>query len=89
MFIHNQSLPPIDALSSNGYFLMPGSLNYFEIDRVFYKKLAAPFSNCLKDINLFQMNKTFPRIKKKYSEPLDLIIKIWMRMRWRNLLKMN
>jgi len=58
VFIHNQSLPPIDALSSNGYFLMPGSLNFFELDRVFYKKLAAPYSNCLKNVNSFQLNKT-------------------------------
>ena len=56
LFIHNQSLPPID-LFSRIFWLMPGGFNYFELDRVFYKKLSAPYSNCLNDVNSFQLNK--------------------------------
>jgi len=57
LFIHNQSLPPIDSFG-RVFWLMSGSFTYFELDRVFYKKLDAPYSNCLKDVNLFEMNKT-------------------------------
>jgi len=57
LFIHNQSLPPID-LFTRSFLLMPGSLNYFELDREYNNKLSAPYSNCLNDVNLFQSNKT-------------------------------
>ncbi len=57
LFIHNQSLPPIDRFG-RVFWLMAGSIYYFELDRVFYKKLAAPYSNCLKNVNSFQLNKT-------------------------------
>jgi len=57
LFIHNQSLPPID-LFGRIFWLMPGGFNYFELDRLFYKKLSAPYSNCLNDVNSFQSNKT-------------------------------
>ncbi len=45
LFIHNQSQPPID-LFARSFWLLSGSLNFFELDRVFYKKLPAPYSNC-------------------------------------------
>ena len=47
LFIHNQLLPPVDFFSSHGFWIMPGSWNYFEIERVFHQKLEAPYSNCL------------------------------------------
>jgi hypothetical protein len=57
LFIHNQSLPPID-LNDRTFWLMSGSLNFYRLERVYNKKLDAPYSNCLNDVNLFQMNKT-------------------------------
>jgi hypothetical protein len=57
LFIHNQSLTPIDIFTRN-FLLMPGSLTFFELDRVYYNKLSAPYSNCLNDVNSFQLNKT-------------------------------
>jgi hypothetical protein len=57
LFIHNQSLPPIDYFS-RVFWLIPGSFNHFELDRVYHKKLNAPYSNCLNDVNSFQLNKT-------------------------------
>jgi len=56
LFIHNQSLTPIDIFTRN-FLLMPGSLTFFELDRVYYNKLSAPYSNCLNDVNSFQSNK--------------------------------
>jgi hypothetical protein len=64
LFIHNQSLPPIDRFG-RVFWLMSGSICYFELDRVFYKKLDAPYSNCLKDVNSFQSNKTLIDFNKK------------------------
>jgi len=58
LFIHNQSLPPFDTFSGHGYWIMPGSFNYFEVERVFYQKLEAPYSDCLKDVKSFKLNKT-------------------------------
>jgi hypothetical protein len=57
LFIHNQSQPPID-LFARSFWLLSGSLNFFELDRVYYKKLPAPYSNCLNDVNSFHSNKT-------------------------------
>jgi hypothetical protein len=50
------------------YIISSGSYNYFELDRVFYKKLATPYSNCLEDINLFEMNKTLINYLIKYNQ---------------------
>ena len=36
LFIHNQSLPPIDYFS-RVFWLIPGSFNHFELDRVYHK----------------------------------------------------
>jgi hypothetical protein len=71
LFIHNQSLPPIDRFG-RVFWLMAGSIYYFELDRVFFKKLAAPYSNCLKDVNSFQLNKTlidfFQKANRAYTQ---------------------
>ena len=32
-------------------------MNFFELDRALHQKLDAPYNDCLKDVNLFQMNK--------------------------------
>ncbi len=64
LFIHNQSLPPIDIFE-RVFWLIPGSFNYFELDRVYYKNLDAPYINCLRDVNSFQSNKTLMEIFHK------------------------
>jgi len=62
--IYNQT-----TKNSQLYFVSSGSYNYFELDRIFYKKLAAPYSNCLKDINSFEMNKTLiNHLNKNYNK---------------------
>jgi hypothetical protein len=58
VFIHNQSLPPFDTNNGRGFWIAPGSYNYFELDRVFYQKLDSPYSDCLNDVNSFKMNKS-------------------------------
>jgi len=58
LLIHNQSQPPFDTNTGHGFWIVPGSYNYFELDRVVYQKLDAPYSNCLNDVNLFQKNKS-------------------------------
>ncbi len=40
------------------YWITPGSWNYFEIERVFDRRLGAPYNDCLKDITKFIYNKT-------------------------------
>ena len=72
LFIHNHTMPIFDTLKSTGYWLSPGSWNYFEIDRLFHQKLDAPYSDCLKDVNLFKMNKTlidfFHKANRTYTQ---------------------
>ena len=58
LFIHNHTLPPFDPVRGHGYWLIAGSWNYFELDRIFHQKLDAPYSDCLNDVNSFRMNKT-------------------------------
>ena len=66
LFIYNQSLRPFDSENSHGFWILPGSYYYFELDRVFYKNLDAPYSDCLNDINSFKKNKTIiDNIRKK------------------------
>jgi hypothetical protein len=55
--IHNHSSPPND-MENEVYFLNPGSLNYFEIERVFNEQLEEPYNECLKDVRQFKLNKT-------------------------------
>ena len=55
--IHNYSSPPYD-IHDGGYWLRPGSWNYFEVERIFTTQLEEPYKNCLKNVRLFKMNKT-------------------------------
>jgi hypothetical protein len=61
--IYNQT-----TINKRDFIISSGSYNYFELDRVFYKKLAAPYSNCLEDINLFEMNKKLINYLIKYTQ---------------------
>jgi hypothetical protein len=58
VFIHNHSSPPFDTFNGRGFWLITGTMNYFELDRVYHQKLDAPYNDCLRDVNSFQMNKT-------------------------------
>lgn len=55
--IHNYSSPPYD-IQDGGYWVRPGSWNYFEVERIFTTQLEEPYNNCLKNVSLFKMNKT-------------------------------
>ena len=55
--IHNHTSPPKD-LEQGGYWLKTGSVNYFEVERVFYERLPEPYNDCLKDVDSFRLNKT-------------------------------
>jgi hypothetical protein len=57
IFIHNHSSPPYE-MENGGYFLKPGSWNYYEIEREFYSILDEPYNHCLKDVSSFKLNKT-------------------------------
>jgi len=69
--IHNHSSPPID-LENGGYWLKTGSINYFEVERVFTEKLPEPYNDCLKNIDSFGQNKTLinhmKQLEKSYSQ---------------------
>jgi hypothetical protein len=70
-FIYNQSLPPL-WLYNNGYWIRPGSWNYFEIERVFAQHLGEPYSDCLKNVSYFSLNKTIIdyilKLNRTYSQ---------------------
>ena len=53
--IHNQSFNPISMLKKMK--ISSGSKNYFEVNRVFDKKLTLPFNDCYEDISLFKGNR--------------------------------
>jgi len=61
LFIHNQTSEPFDE-DNGGYWIRPGSWNYFELNRIYYNRLGEPFNNCLKDVNLFDSNQTLINI---------------------------
>ena len=55
--IHNHSTPPFD-MENRGYWLKPGSVSYFQVDRVFTEQMEEPYNDCLKDVYEFKLNKT-------------------------------
>ena len=55
--IHNHTLPPYD-MEIGGYWVKSGSMNYFQVKRIFTIQLGEPYNNCMKDINEFKQNKT-------------------------------
>jgi hypothetical protein len=55
--IHNQSSPPSE-LYNTGFWMRPGSWNYFEVERVLNERLSYPYSDCLNDPEEFSLNKT-------------------------------
>ncbi len=54
-FMHNHSSPPYD-MDNGGYWLKPGSWNYYEIEREFNSNLGEPYNDCLKDVSSFKLN---------------------------------
>jgi len=55
--IHNHSSPPYE-IDNKGYWIRTGSFNFYQVERVFTEQLSEPYNDCLKDINLFNQNKT-------------------------------
>ena len=57
--IHNQTKTPV-SLFNSGYILSAGCYNYFQVERVFEKRLGEPWYPCLKrdDIHHSHFNKT-------------------------------
>jgi hypothetical protein len=56
-YIHNHSSPPYE-MENGGYWLKPGTWNYYEIEREFYSFLGEPYNHCIKDVTSFKLNKT-------------------------------
>lgn len=72
--IHNKSSPPND-LYFEEYSISSGSFNYFPIRRTLSQNLEAPYGNCLKNIDSFNLNKTIinyirQTLKVAYSQEL-------------------
>jgi hypothetical protein len=57
VFLHNKSSPPF-TVNDGGIWISSGSLSYFELNRIFYNKLSAPYNDCLKNVSLFKSNRT-------------------------------
>ena len=64
--IHNKSSPPYD-LENGGFWLKPGSFNYFQVDRVFTEQLDEPYNNCLKNYDKVDSNKKIIEIIKSLN----------------------
>jgi hypothetical protein len=54
--IYNQSQKP-STIFDKGYYISPGSRNYFSIKRINDKKLEDPFNDCFNDVSKFTRNK--------------------------------
>ncbi len=69
--IHNHSSSPYD-MDDGGYWIKPGSWNYYQVERVFNKILGQPYSECVEDINNFKLNKTIIQfikdLNRSYSQ---------------------
>jgi len=55
--IHNHSLLPYD-MKFGGYFVKPGSWNFFQVERTIIEQLGEPYNNCIKDPLAYTGNKT-------------------------------
>ena len=57
--IHNHSSPPYaGGMENGGFWMTPGSWNYYQVERKFFYKLEEPYNKCLKDVNTFENNHT-------------------------------
>lgn len=70
LIIHNYTTNPRN-LRNIGYRLLTGSINYFEIERVFDHKLDQPYNECFKDIDQFPYNKTLINFFKQTKNAYD------------------
>lgn len=71
--IHNQSLPPLEVRNGGGLSPVTGGVIIYQVERTFNQMLDEPYSSCLKDINLFKINKTIvdfitKQQNRKYSQ---------------------
>ena len=69
--IHNHSSSPYD-INNDGYYIKPGSNNYYELERVFTERLGEPYNDCLKDTSQFKRKKSLINFimasKRVYSQ---------------------
>ena len=40
-------------MDNDGYWVTPGSWNYYQIERIFTHKLGEPYNDCLEDVEKF------------------------------------
>ena len=70
-FIHNSSSYPLE-MENEGYWIRPGTWNYYQIEKVFSQLQGEPYNDCLSDINLFARNKTIIKylygLNRTYSQ---------------------
>jgi hypothetical protein len=57
VIIHNHTIPPLN-MANEDVKISPGRTNYITVHRTVLEKLEHPYSDCLKDPNTFQKNKT-------------------------------
>lgn len=55
--IHNFSSPPYE-IENQGFWTKTGSWNHYGVERVFTEQLGEPYNSCLKNVSLFDQNKT-------------------------------
>jgi len=57
LYIHNNTQMPSN-LYSKGYYIRPGSFNFYDINRVHDQKLELPYNNCYKNVSKSDCNQT-------------------------------
>jgi len=57
IYIHNHTRIPVN-IYNKGFFIHPGSFNYFIIKRVYDQKLEFPYNNCYKNVSKSEFNQT-------------------------------
>jgi hypothetical protein len=64
------------GMKNGGYWLKPGSWNYYGIEREFYSVLDEQYNDCLKDISSFKLNRTLIDfiLKREYIHKIIVII---------------
>jgi hypothetical protein len=57
VYVHNNTQMPSN-LYSKGYYIRPGSFNFYDINRVYDQKLELPYNNCYKNVSKSDYNQT-------------------------------
>jgi hypothetical protein len=71
IYIHNHTQMQA-SIYNKGYFIEPGSFNYFRIKRTYDQKLELPYNNCFKNVSKSHYNQTIINYliekKREYSQ---------------------